>query len=68
MKEGYMKNPDDEFVRNLKKRIKSNGGYCPNKEKTSKANKCPCKAFEKTGACDCGLYIPVTLDDSLWDV
>lgn len=24
-----IKNPDDSFVRNLKKRIKSNNGYCP---------------------------------------
>ena len=24
-----IKNPDEEFVRNLKKRIKDNGKYCP---------------------------------------
>lgn len=42
-------NPDEEFVRNLKKRIKSNGGYCLNKEKNTKDNKCPCQADLGTG-------------------
>ena len=28
MKDGFVTNPDDEFVANLKRRIKDNGGYC----------------------------------------
>lgn len=67
MKDGYMKNPDEEFARNLKKRIKSNGGYCLNKAKGCKENKCPCAVFEKTGDCECGLYVRSFFDEPLWD-
>lgn len=67
MKDGYILNPDEEFVRNLKKRIKSNGGYCLNKEKNTKDNKCPCLAFEEKGVCDCGLYICSYFDEPQWD-
>ena len=67
MKEGYILNPDDEFVRGLRKRIRQNGGYCLNKDKSTKDNKCPCLAFEETGECDCGLYINNYFDEPLWD-
>lgn len=56
-RKGSMVNPDDEFVHNLKKRIKDNSGYCLNKAKGVSENKCPCQAFRETGECDCGLYI-----------
>ena len=56
-RKGSMVNPDEEFVRNLKKRIKDNSGYCLNKPKGLASNKCPCDAFRNTGECDCGLYI-----------
>lgn len=57
MKDGYMINPVNEFVKGLKKRIKSNSGYCLNKPKGAKDNKCPCREFKETGNCECGLYI-----------
>ena len=37
-----IKNPDEVFVRNLRKRIKNNNGYCP------------CKDFREGRGCDCG--------------
>lgn len=52
-----IKNPDTEFVKGLKKRIKSNNGYCPCKIEKTKDNKCPCTEFRTTGYCCCGLYI-----------
>lgn len=57
MRPGFMLNPDSEFVRNLRKRIKKNNGYCPCKLERKPENKCPCKAFVDTSECDCGLYI-----------
>ena len=57
-----IKNPDDGFVRNLKKRIKSNNGYCPCKYEKKPENKCPCKDFREGRGCDCGLYIEVRDD------
>lgn len=56
MKPGFFVNPDDTFVKGLKKRIKQNNGYCLNKDKAPE-NKCPCTAFRENGECDCGLYI-----------
>ncbi len=52
-------NPDDEFVKNLKKRIKSNNGFCPCKIEKTQDNKCPCKDFRETKECHCGLYINI---------
>ena len=66
MKEGYMVNPDDAFAKGQKKRIKSNGGYCLNKDKSTKKNKCPCSVFEDTGECECGLYIRSSFDEG-WE-
>ena len=54
-----MLNPDDEFVRNLKKRIKQKNKFCPNQEARSKDTKCPCLLFRETEQCLCGLYIKV---------
>lgn len=56
MKPGFMINPDDIFVKGLKKRIKQNNGYCLNKKKGEPDNKCPCRDFRENGVCDCGLY------------
>lgn len=47
-------NPDGVFVRNLKKRIKQNNGYCPCKLLKTPDNKCPCKDFREGRGCDCG--------------
>lgn len=57
MKPGFFINPDDAFVKGLKKRIKQNNGYCLNKQKGISDNKCPCKLFREDGSCECGLYI-----------
>lgn len=54
-----IKNPDTEFVKNLKKRIKDNGGYCPCKIQKTRENKCPCRQYRDTQDCDCGLYIKI---------
>lgn len=57
MKHNVMQNPDKEFVKNQKKRIKSNSGYCPCRIEKTSENKCPCEDFRNTGECLCGLYI-----------
>lgn len=58
-----MLNPDDEFVRNLKKRIKDNNKYCPCQIEKNADTKCPCKMFRETQECMCGLYIRVEVDE-----
>ena len=45
MLDGFIKNPDTEFLYNLRKRIKANSGFCP------------CKDFRENGDCACGMYI-----------
>lgn len=50
-------NPDAEFVANLRRRIKQNGGYCPCKYDKKPENKCPCQDFRQHRDCDCGLYL-----------
>ena len=57
MKQGFFVNPDDVFVKGLRKRIKQNNGYCLNKRDKVPENKCPCKEFRENGECSCGLYI-----------
>lgn len=52
-------NPDDEFVKNLRKRIKANNGFCPCQIERTQDTKCPCKDFRETKECHCGLYINV---------
>lgn len=54
-----IKNPDEEFVRNLKKRIKDNNKYCPCRIEKTQDTKCPCREFRETGDCICGLYIKI---------
>lgn len=57
-----VKNPDPEFCRNFKKRLKSNSGYCPCALEKTPDTKCRCKAFRgmvergEEGWCDCGMY------------
>lgn len=52
-------NPDKEFVRDFKKELKANGGYCPCRLVKNKDTKCQCKEFREQdteGFCHCGLY------------
>ena len=52
-------NPDKEFVREMRKAIKDNNGYCPCKLEHTPDTKCMCKEFREMeeGTCHCGLYI-----------
>ena len=52
-----IKNPDTVFLKNLKRRIRQNNGYCPNKPRHVPENKCPCQTFREGKGCDCGQYI-----------
>ena len=51
-------NPDKEFVKDIKKRIKDNGGHCPCQIEKTKDTKCMCKSLkeQESGYCHCGLY------------
>lgn len=52
-------NHDKEFVREMKKAIEDNGGYCPCQLERTPDTKCVCKSFREMdeGVCHCGLYI-----------
>ena len=58
-----IQNPDKEFVREVKRQLKENNGYCPCAIKKTPETKCRCKAFRdqlekgEPGACNCGLWI-----------
>lgn len=56
MRQGFFINPDTEFVKGLRKRIKQNNGYCPCKLEKIPDNKCPCRDFRESSDCTCGLY------------
>lgn len=55
-------NPDADYVKEIKKRLKENNGYCPCKLERNPDTKCPCKEFRdmtdrgERGYCGCGLY------------
>lgn len=55
-------NPDKEFVKEFRKKLKNNEGYCPCRVIKSDDTKCMCKEFKEqvergeTGECHCGLY------------
>lgn len=51
-------NPDKEWVREIRRRIKDNGGYCPCQVERTKDTKCPCKSFREDAVCDCQLFVP----------
>lgn len=52
-------NPDREYAKEVRKKIKDNGGYCPCCLEKTKDTKCMCKDFKEQteGMCRCGLYI-----------
>lgn len=60
-----IRNPDDEYAKEVKKMIKDNNGYCPCKLVKTKDTKCKCKDFRDQvdagieGSCHCGLWIAV---------
>lgn len=56
-----MTNPDKEYVKDIKKQLKANNGYCPCALEKTKDTKCMCKEFREMeeGTCHCGLYIKI---------
>lgn len=56
-------NPDTEYVKEIKRQLKENNGYCPCSIVKNKNTKCKCKAFREQiarnepGSCHCGLWI-----------
>lgn len=55
----YRTNPDEDYVREMRKKIKANNGYCPCQLVKTPDTKCPCRSFreQESGMCGCGLYI-----------
>lgn len=51
-------NPDAAWVKEVRRRLKDNGGYCPCQVEKTPDTKCPCKSFREEHVCDCGLYVP----------
>lgn len=56
-------NPDKDFVRMIREKLKENYGYCPCVISKTEDTKCMCKEFRdmldncEVGMCHCGLYI-----------
>ncbi len=56
-------NPDREYVKEIRDKLKKNGGYCPCRLIKNSDTKCMCKEFRdmmennESGMCHCGLYI-----------
>lgn len=56
-------NPDKEYAKSVRNKLKENNGYCPCSLEKSPDTKCMCKNFRdmieegKTGYCHCGLYL-----------
>ena len=55
--EGTMLNPDSDSVKQIKKDIKRNNGFCTLKLERTADTKCPCLDYRTTGNCECGLYV-----------
>jgi ferredoxin-thioredoxin reductase catalytic subunit len=51
-------NPDEEYVNEIRQKLKENDGYCPCRLTKSEDTKCMCKEFkeQEDGYCHCGLY------------
>lgn len=58
-------NPDKETVKDIRKRIKDNNGYCPCALVKTADTKCMCKEFleQDNGMCRCGLFIKTSEND-----
>lgn len=52
-------NPDKEVVKEVRKALMENNGYCPCVIEQTEDTKCMCKEFREmeSGECHCGLYI-----------
>lgn len=52
-------NNDKQKVKEVRKALKKNNGYCPSALMEDKEHKCMCKDFREQntpGYCQCGLY------------
>ena len=56
MKQGFILNPIEEFVDDIRHLVRDNGGYCIHAEKGNKQNKCP-KYCKNLDDCPCGMFI-----------
>ena len=52
---------DTELVKEIKNRLRDNGGYCPCKIEKTDDTKCMCREFreQENGECHCGLYVKI---------
>lgn len=56
-------NPDKEYAKQVRTKLKDNDGYCPCRLDKTEDTKCMCREFreqiakEEYGMCHCGLYI-----------
>jgi ferredoxin-thioredoxin reductase catalytic subunit len=56
-------NPDENFVKEVREKIKANNGHCACAISFNDSNKCMCEEFRQqinegvAGECHCGLYI-----------
>lgn len=51
---------DTELVKEIRRKLKENGGYCPCRLIKDEDTKCMCKEFRDQstpGECHCGLYV-----------
>ena len=51
-------NIDKELVKQIRKELKENDGYCPCRIIKDETTKCMCEEFrnQESGLCHCGLY------------
>lgn len=59
MKTKITYNSDSDFVKEFKKELKANNGYCPCALEKTPDTKCMCRDFREqaeSGYCNCGLY------------
>ena len=52
---------DGKLVKEIREKLKANGGYCPCRVIKNEDTKCMCKEFreQESGECHCGLYVKV---------
>lgn len=65
-----VRNPDVNFVAEMRKKLRENGNYCPCSIVRNKDTKCMCKEFreqvdrDEPGFCHCGLYYAVEASEN----
>lgn len=52
-------NTNEDLVKEIRKQLKDNDGYCPCRIQKTPDTRCMCKEFreQEEGECHCGLYI-----------